>query len=457
MGVRAASLHIHQQPLGFLDALLDADEERHGLAAVDDAVVVGKREVHHRTCLDLVADHHRAHLDLVHAQDRRLRRVEDRRRHQRAVNAAIRDRERAAREILDGELAVARLAAELADPLPDICEPHLIRVADHRHDEALAGADGDADVVMVLVDDVVALDLRVDRRQFLERHDAGLDEERHEAQAHAVLLLEAVAIALTERHHSRHVRLVEGGEHGSRVLGFLQALGDPLAEPRHVHALLPRAELAGRPCRLRPRRLRGGRGLRRPALDRSHHVGLSGASVLASGFDLPRRESALGASLRAAGPERSSALGAAGCGTAPGAGFAAGAAAAVGAISFTAPSIVPSTPPTLTFAPSGTRISESTPAAVAFTSSVTLSVSSSMTGSSTATVSPIFLSHFATVASVTDSPSAGTLISVAIGCLELRGRARRLPVSAAPIRTGHGGPWRSPRTRRGRRSAAALP
>ena len=66
----------------------------------------------------------------------------------------------------------------------------LVGVAHHRHDEALLGADRDADVVVVLVDDVLAVDLGVDRRDLLQRLDAGLDEEAHEAELHAVLLLE---------------------------------------------------------------------------------------------------------------------------------------------------------------------------------------------------------------------------------------------------------------------------
>src|SRR6185503_4381232 len=54
------------------------------------------------------------------------------------------------------------------------------------------------------------------------------------------------------------------------------------------------------------------------------------------------------------------------------------------------------------------------PAAGAGTSTVTLSVSSSRIGSSRATLSPSFLNQRATVASVTDSPIAGTLISMLI-------------------------------------------
>src|SRR5882724_8008646 len=57
-------------------------------------------------------------------------------------------------------------------------------------------------------------------------------------------------------------------------------------------------------------------------------------------------------------------------------------------------------------------ISPSVPADGAGTSIVTLSVSSSTKGSSTATASPAFLNQRPMVASVTDSPSVGTRISV---------------------------------------------
>jgi hypothetical protein len=56
-------------------------------------------------------------------------------------------------------------------------------------------------------------------------------------------------------------------------------------------------------------------------------------------------------------------------------------------------------------------MSDRTPAAGAGTSIVTLSVSSSTSGSSTATASPGCLNHLPMVASVTDSPSVGTRIS----------------------------------------------
>src|SRR5882762_2102958 len=96
MAESLSRLHVEENPLRILDAFLDAHEESHRLAAVDDTVVVAEGGIHHRADLDLVADDDRALLDLMHAENARLRRVEDRRRHERAVDAAIGDREGAA-------------------------------------------------------------------------------------------------------------------------------------------------------------------------------------------------------------------------------------------------------------------------------------------------------------------------------------------------------------------------
>ena len=124
--------------------------------------------------------------------------------------------------------------------------------------------------------------------------------------------------------------------------------------------------------------------------------------------------------LRTEGASASAAagLGAAGlgCGGAWGATFAAAGAALGGAgaaLAGAPPSwICPSKAPGATISPSLARISASTPDAGAGTSTVTLSVSSSTTGSSAATASPGCLNQRPMVASVTDSPSVGTRISV---------------------------------------------
>ena len=65
-------------------------------------------------------------------------------------------------------------AAEIGDRALDLGEAHRVDVADHRHDQAGRTADRDAHVDEVLVDDVVAVDLGVDRGELLQRGDAGL-------------------------------------------------------------------------------------------------------------------------------------------------------------------------------------------------------------------------------------------------------------------------------------------
>src|SRR5450755_2448675 len=120
-----------------------------------------------------------------------------------------------------------------------------------------------------------------------------------------------------------------------------------------------------------------------------------------------------GASGASAGGAFAAAAGAVAAGGAAAAAALAGAAAAGLAAAPAAPSLIcPSRAPTATVSPSLAMMSPSTPADGAGTSMVTLSVSSSTKGSSTATASPAFLNQRPMVASVTDSPSVGTRISV---------------------------------------------
>ncbi len=70
-----------------------------------------------------------------------------------------------------------------------------------------------------------------------------------------------------------------------------------------------------------------------------------------------------------------------------------------------------STVPTSTVSPSGTRISVSVPDTGQGTSESTLSVDTSKSGSSSATLSPTCLNHWVMVPSVTVSPSWGISMS----------------------------------------------
>ena len=68
------------------------------------------------------------------------------------------------------ELAVLRALAEIGDLLLDLGDRHLVGVAQDRHHEPARAADRDADVVVAVIDDVVAVDRRVDQRDTSSAH-----------------------------------------------------------------------------------------------------------------------------------------------------------------------------------------------------------------------------------------------------------------------------------------------
>ena len=267
-------------------------------------MVIGEGQIHHGADLDLAADHHGPLLDLVHAQNARLGGVQDRRGHERAIDAAIGDGEGAALHLLQLQGAVAGALAEVGDGLLDLSEAHAVRVADHGNHEALLGAHRNAQMVIVLVDEVRAVDLGIDRRDLLESLGAGLHEEAHEAELGAMLLLEDVLVAGAQGHHFAHVDLVEGRQHGGGVLGVLEAARDGLAQLGHAHALFKRAVIgrgwhAGDDGRQR----RGG-GDHGASGDGGEHIALQHLTALARASDVVSRQAVVGGDLRGCGGRR---------------------------------------------------------------------------------------------------------------------------------------------------------
>ncbi len=328
--------------------------------------------------------------------------IEDRRAEQRPEDAAVGDRERAALEVGERQRAILGALGELADALLDLGERQPVGVAQHGHDQPLGGADGDADVEVVLEHHLVALDLGVDAREAAQRADRRLDEERRDPEADAVAVLEGLLVTLAQRHHGGHVHLVEGGEHRGGALRLDQPPGDRGAALRHAHAFLGAvalrmpAILGDRRHGLRLRRRRrccrccrrcraGGRRL----LDITpHHAAAVAASAHAGEID----GVGLGGLLRRRGRARRARvvvllrrLGRPGSG-----GWCfrrrRGAADADS-------SRIPRTSPTFTSSPSWRSMRLSTPACGALTSTSILSVSSSTSGSPAATASPSLRSH----------------------------------------------------------------
>src|SRR5690606_38496376 len=162
--------------------------------------------------------------------------VLDWRRKLRPVDAAVDDGEGAAMQLVEGPLAITRSGGELGDGAFDLGEALPVGIANDGHHESLVGADGDADVVVVLLDDLVPLDLRVQEGELLQGTDHRAGEERHEAELQSVLLDEISLPALADLEDAAEVDLVEGGEAGRGLLSFDESAGDGLPPLGHSPA-----------------------------------------------------------------------------------------------------------------------------------------------------------------------------------------------------------------------------
>src|SRR4051794_16960280 len=80
----------------------------------------------------------------------------------RAEDAAVGDRERAAFKVSGVELVAGSAAAEVGNRLFDFGEAEPFSVAKHGDHKVLVATDGNADVVVVAIDDLVVADFGVE-------------------------------------------------------------------------------------------------------------------------------------------------------------------------------------------------------------------------------------------------------------------------------------------------------
>src|SRR6266566_2450539 len=183
--------------------------------SVDDAVVEGDGDRADPAGDDLTVADDRPLGDAANAEDPDLGVVDDRRRQQAAELPCARDGEGRAAELLGLELAVARRLREAGDLVRELVGGVLVAVADDRHDQALLGLHGDAEVVAVEVDDLVALEPRVQLGYFLQPLGHGLERQRDEP-----LQVDRAEVAFLHPRHGRHLRV-----------GTSHVLGDQLPNP----------------------------------------------------------------------------------------------------------------------------------------------------------------------------------------------------------------------------------
>jgi hypothetical protein len=128
-----------------------------------------------------------------------------------------------------------------------------MELADNGHDQAVFERHGDADIDLVVIEDVGALNRGVDDGECAQGFDGGAGDEGQEGQTEAIAFAELLLGPGAEARDLGHIDAVDGGDVGRGAFGEQHVLGDLLAHDAHG--------LEANPSRLgaRERRQRFGR------------------------------------------------------------------------------------------------------------------------------------------------------------------------------------------------------
>src|SRR5262245_33728566 len=185
-----------------LEPRLDVAQERGAAGAVVRAVIDPEDHVHDRPDADVVAlwrlDHDGPLRDPVHGHDPDLGHVNDRHDHVRAEPARVVDRERAAAEVVDVELAGPGSFGNLGDGPVEAVDRQVVDIADDRDDQPVVQRDRDPDVDPALGQEALLSPVGIERRIALQRLRRGLDHERDEAERQPLARLVVALVLLPE-------------------------------------------------------------------------------------------------------------------------------------------------------------------------------------------------------------------------------------------------------------------
>ena len=172
----------------------------------------------------------------MHTQDGALRWVDDRRGHQGTEDAAVGNGEVTAGQVIYSQLAVTAFHRQLFDILFDVRHAQQVNVTQNRGYQAARSGHCHADVKVVVVNHVVAIDGSVHFRIAFQRFNHRFHVEGHEAQTDTVTFFEGIAVLLTQIHNRLHVDFVKGRQHGGGIFRFQQTLGHAFTQTGHRDA-----------------------------------------------------------------------------------------------------------------------------------------------------------------------------------------------------------------------------
>ena len=138
-----------------------------------------ERKISHRPDRNRIVDHNSAFLDGAHAKDCHLRLIDDWQPELGAEVAGVRDREGPALHVFGLQPLGTRAVGEVGNRAAQAQQVLFVCVLQHGHDEPPVEGHRNPDVDVLLVDDVVTVDGRIDDGHSPERIHHRFGDERH--------------------------------------------------------------------------------------------------------------------------------------------------------------------------------------------------------------------------------------------------------------------------------------
>ena len=155
----------------------------------------------------------------MHAQNGALRWIQDRRRHQRAINTTIRYSKGAASHFIRGDFTIARPRTKISNSLFGCGQIHRPGIFNHWHYKALRCTNGNADIIIIFVNDIITVNFSIHSWEFTERLNCCLYKYPHKPQTGVMYRLECLFEISAQCHQRQHVNFIECGQHGRCILG----------------------------------------------------------------------------------------------------------------------------------------------------------------------------------------------------------------------------------------------
>ena len=112
----------------------------------------------------------------------------------------------------------------------------LVRIAHDRNHESPLRANRYANVIEIVLNEILILDVAIDHRDGFKRFDTSLNKERHQAEFDAVLFRKLILFVPAQFLDGAHVAFIESRQDRCGVLRHHKLLRDLAAQRRHLFA-----------------------------------------------------------------------------------------------------------------------------------------------------------------------------------------------------------------------------